>query len=133
MRRYRARRKAAGFKPIIRWLPPEGAVEGTQFSPHRVLEARSLALHCRIAQKIMEDPSVIGIARRNIEAWSRKAVGAPPHYLAEWRHILEQPRPQVAAFLTEQSEKAARLRQSSPFAGVLSAAERKRIYDAFRA
>jgi hypothetical protein len=35
--------------------------------------------------------------------------------------------------VTEQSENAARLRQSSPFAGVLSPAERKRIYDAFRA
>lgn len=133
MRRYRARKKAAGLKPVIRWLPPGNAPADRSFSTHRVLEARSLALHCRIAQKIMEDPSVINIARRNIEAWSRKAVGESPHYLVEWQRILEQPWPQVAALITEQSEKAARLRQSSPFAGVLSPSERKRIYDAFGA
>ncbi len=133
MRRYRARRKAAGLKPVVRWLPPDSDVGGTSFSTHRVLEARSLALHCRIAQKITQDPSLIDIAHRNIEAWIRKAAGQVPQYLVEWQRILEWPWPQVAALITEQSEDAARLRQSSPFAGVLSAAERKRIYDAFRA
>lgn len=33
--------------------------------------------------------------------------------------------------MTEPSEEGARLRQSSPFAGVLSQTERRRIYDAF--
>lgn len=133
MRRYRARKKAAGLKPVIQWLRPENAAESSHFSAHRVLEARSLALHCRITQKIAQDPSLINIARRNVAIWSRAAGKEVPRYLAEWRRILERPWPQVAALITEQSEKAARLRQSSPFAGVLSAAERRRIYDAFRA
>jgi hypothetical protein len=34
--------------------------------------------------------------------------------------------------ITELSENATRLRQSSPFAGVLSPVERRRIYEAFR-
>jgi hypothetical protein len=34
--------------------------------------------------------------------------------------------------MTEPGENGARLRQSSPFAGVLSAEERRCIYDAFR-
>lgn len=133
MRRYRARKKAAGLRPVIRWLQPEAAAAGMPFSTHRLLEARSLALHCSIAQKIARNPSLLNIARRNIEAWTRAAGKTVPPYLTEWRHILERPWPGVAALITEQSENAARLRQSSPFAGVLSGPERRRIYDAFRA
>jgi hypothetical protein len=35
--------------------------------------------------------------------------------------------------LVSRSERATRLRQSSPFAGVLTPAERRRVYEAFRA
>ena len=133
MRRYRARRKAAGLKPVIRWMRPEDGAESGSFSMHRLLEARSLALHCLIARKITENPSLLGVARRNVDAWNRAAGKETPRYLLEWRRILERPWPRIAALITEQGENAARLRQSSPFAGVLSAAERKRIYDAFRA
>jgi hypothetical protein len=132
MRRYRARQKAAGLKAVASWAPRADAQAPGVFSSHRVLEARSLALHCLIAQKIMADPSLIDIARRNVAAWRKKVVGAEPLYLAEWQRILARPWPQVAGLITEQSENATRLRQSSPFAGVLSTAERRRIYDAFR-
>lgn len=131
MRRYRARKKAAGLKAVAGWAPRAQAA--TTFSSHRVLDARSLALHCLIAQKIMADPSVIDIARRNLAAWRRKSAGAEPHYLEEWQQILARPWPQVAGLITEQSDNATRLRQSSPFAGILSTVERRRIYDAFRA
>jgi hypothetical protein len=39
----------------------------------------------------------------------------------------------VAAKATELTEDAARLRQSSPLATLLSEAERRRVHDAFRA
>ena len=133
MRRYRARKKVAGLKAVSSWAPRADAQAASHFSPHRVLDARSLALHCLIAQKIMADPSLIDIARRNLAAWRRKAASAEPHYLGEWQRILAWPWPQIAALITEQSENATRLRQSSPFAGVLSTLERRRIYDAFRA
>lgn len=133
MRRYRARQKAAGLKTVARWVPRADARALPPFSLHRVLEARSLALHCLIARRIMADPSLIAVARHNVDAWRRRAAGAEPGYLDEWRRILALPPPQLAALITEQSENAVRLRQSSPFAGVLTAAERKRIYDAFRA
>lgn len=133
MRRYRARKKAAGLKVVASWAPRGDSQAGGTFSYHRVLDARSLALHCLIAQKIMADPSLISIARRNLTAWRRKSAGARPRYLDEWQQILARPWPQVAGLITEQSENATRLRQSSPFAGVLSTAERRRIYDAFRA
>lgn len=132
MRRYRSRKKAAGLGTVVHWVPTEETRAESRFSTHRVIEARSLALHCLIARKIIADPSLIGVARRNLEAWRRKGIGAEPDYLREWQRILRRPLPQVTALITEQSDNAARLRQSSPFAGILSTAERRRIYDAFR-
>jgi hypothetical protein len=132
MRRYRARKKAAGLKVVASWMPRGDSKAGSPYSSHRVLDARSLALHCLIAQKIMADPSLIDIARRNLAVWRRKSAGTEPRYLDEWQRILAWPWPQVAGLITEQSENATRLRQSSPFAGVLSTVERRRVYAAFR-
>ena len=39
---------------------------------------------------------------------------------------------EIAAVMTDMNANSTRLRQSSPFAGILSASERKRIYEAFR-
>jgi hypothetical protein len=133
MRRYRARKKAAGLKSVARWIPRGEEGGSGVYSSHRVLDARSLALHCLVARKIAADPSLLDVARRNLARWRRNARGAAPKYLDEWDDILGLPWPRVAALLTEQSERAVRLRQSSPFAGVLTPAERRRIYEAFRA
>ncbi len=132
MRAYRARKRAAGLKCVSEWRPVDSR-EAIVHSDHRLLDARSLAMHCKIAQKISKDQSLIEIPRRNLERWSRRASGAPPGFIAEWREILERPWPQVAAFITGCSEESMRLRQSSPFAGVLDPQERKRIYEAFGA
>jgi hypothetical protein len=97
-----------------------------------VLDLRSLALHAAIARKIERDPRLLAQARRNLDRW-RKARGHEPHALAEWRAILGRPWREVAALLVDPGEHATRLRQSSPFAGVLTPAERRSIYEAFRA
>lgn len=133
MRRYRARRRAAGFKLERRWVPAGGVRAGiAPFSDHRILDARSLALHALIARKIARDPRLLGRARRNLDRW-RALRGTEPQVLGEWRAILARPWREVAAVLTDPGEEATRLRQSSPFAGILSAGERRRIYEAFRA
>lgn len=135
MRRYRARRRAAGLKLERRWIPDRSrAVPGhaRHYSDHRILEARSLALHCLVVRKIERDPGLLGIARRNIKRWLHRDA-RPPRALVEWRELLGRPWPEVALILTDPGEEAARLRQSSPFAGVLTAAERRRVYEAFRA
>ncbi len=131
MRRYRARRRAAGFRLGRCCVPVAGLRATRPFSDHRVLDARSLALHALIARKIARDPSLLKVARRNLDRW-RAARGIGPPALARWRTILARPWPHVAAILTEMSENAARLRHASPFAGILSAAERARLYEAFR-
>jgi hypothetical protein len=110
MRRLRERRKAAGL-----------------------LEARSLAMHAVIARKIERDPTLLAIAHRNVERWRIRWKDAPPAWLEEWQEVLKQPWQHIAALITEPSENGARVRQSSPFAGILTNKERWRVYEAFRA
>jgi hypothetical protein len=104
-----------------------------QYSDHRILDARSLAMHCKITQKILRDPDLLDKARENLERWSAKSADPLPQYLHEWQEILNRPWPEIAEIITSMSEDATRLRSSSPFAGILTAEERDQIYEAFRA
>lgn len=133
MQRYRVRQRAAGLRAATRWQPATAAPLTPGLLKHRIIEARSLAMHCLIARKIAADPALLDVARRNIEAWSARYGGSPPRALDEWRAILARPWPEIAALLVDPGETGARLRQSSPFAGVLTPAERQRVYEAFRA
>jgi len=132
MRRYRTRQRAAGLRPSTRWQPIASPAMSPGLLKHRIIEARSLAMHCLIAQKIGRDPRLLEVARRNLAAWSARYGGNSPHALEEWRAILTRPWPEIAALITDAGEAATRLRQSSPFAGVLTQAERRRVYEAFR-
>jgi hypothetical protein len=134
MRRMRERRKAAGLRPITRWVPavPPFA-RPAAYSSHRLHDIRSLALHTLIAAKIESNRSLLAVARRNLKRWRQRFKGAPARWWQEWDHLLNRSWPELAALLTDPGEEATRLRQSSPFAGVLTATERRKIYDAFRA
>jgi len=133
MRRYRARQRAAGLRAATRWQPAAPVTVSPGLLKHRVAEARSLALHCLIARKIAADPRLLDVARRNLAAWAARYGDRPPRALAEWRTVLARPWPEIAALITDPGERAARLRQSSPFAGVLTDAERQSVYEAFGA
>jgi hypothetical protein len=133
MRRYRARQRAAGLRAATRWQSPASAVLSPGLLKHRIIEARSLAMHCLIAQKIERDRGLLAAARAKLAKWSERYGGDVPRALVEWRGILERPWPQIAALITDPGESAVRLRQSSPFAGALTPAERRRVYEAFRA
>jgi hypothetical protein len=132
MRRYRARRRAAGLKQERRWVSSRGQAPAV-FSDHAVLDARSLALHCLIARKISRDPRLLLVARKNLAAWTRaRDPRERPTCFKEWEAVLRWPWPRIAALITSMSEQATRLRQSSPFPGVLDPQERRRVYEAFR-
>ncbi len=131
MRRMRARRKAAGFRSVASWVSEPAP--RAPYSSHRLLEARSLAMHAVIAKKIERDRRLLNIPRNNLKRWRQRWNEDAPAWHVEWQEILRRPWPEIASLITEPSEEAARLRQSSPFAGVLSADERDRIYEAFRA
>ena len=53
--------------------------------------------------------------------------------MLEWEAVLQQPASQVVELLTGNGERAIRLRQSNPFAGVLSSRERAAILKEFAA
>ena len=131
MRAYRKRKRDAGLISVRRWEPAEGT-GGYHYSDHRILDARSLALHCKIAQKIEREPALLNKAKTNLERWSAKAPEPKPRYLAEWKEILERPWPEIAETITSMRDESTRLRSSSPFAGILSDEERDRVYAAFR-
>jgi hypothetical protein len=109
----------------------KSATRGRPKTGTAMMEARSLAMHALIAGKLARNPSLSSKPRRNLENWSARWPD-PPRWVHEWRQILSLPWQQIAALIAEPSEYAARLRQSSPFAGVLTPEERSRIYDAFR-
>jgi hypothetical protein len=93
---------------------------------HRRREIQSLAMHRRIAAMMECDPdAVIGKALRNLHAWM--ASQREPSAVAvfqEWLDLLERTPPHdIAAFIVSDTERAARMRQSSPFAGVLTPQE----------
>ncbi|WP_324320298.1 hypothetical protein [Povalibacter sp.] len=117
---------------MVAWVPNESTAIST-YSSHRLLDARSLAMHAVIARKIERDPQLLEIARRNVERWSSARRSHVPTWLEEWRQLLSQPWQNVAAIITDPGENAARLRQSSPFAGILTHRERWQIHAAFRA
>jgi hypothetical protein len=102
------------------------------YSDHSRLHERSLAMHRLIAAKVQADPALLDKARDNLRRW-QEMEGSPKLALAEWEQILSGPVSQVTQFLTDPSERATRLRQSSPFASILTEAERKAIYESFSA
>jgi len=132
MRAYRKRKRDAGLTNVRRWEPADG-LTASRYSDHRILDARSLAMHCRIVQKVSRNPCLLEKAKTNLSRWIAKAGDPKPRYLMEWQEILEMPWPTIAERVTSMSEDATRLRSSSPFAGILSDKERAQIYAAFRA
>ena len=127
----RQRRKAAGLKAVVSWVAPVPTLRAG-YSSHRLLEARSLAMHAVIAEKIERDRKLLSIPRNNLKRWRARWEDEVPAWYEEWKAIVKRPWSEIAAIITEPSEEGARLRQSTPFAGVLTVAERRRIYEAFR-
>jgi len=134
MRRYRDRLRAAGLRPLTHWKSTASARLSPGLLKHRIIEARSLAMHCLVARKVGANRRLLDAVRRRLATWTKRyGEGVPPRALGEWREILDRPWPEIAALITDPGESAVRLRQSSPFAGVLTQAERRRVYEAFRA
>jgi hypothetical protein len=94
---------------------------------HEAIDRRSLLLHRVISSRIQRDPALIGRVNETVAKWLRSR----PHStaLAEWRDLLARHNiGGVVRVLRSRGEEAARLRQSSPFAGILTEEERSRIF-----
>jgi hypothetical protein len=93
---------------------------------HETLDQIKLAQHKLIAKKLRENPeTILGLARRNLRRYIGRRRPAPATSLwREWLTLLEQNSiDRIVAVMTAKTDKAAELRQASPFAGALTQEE----------
>lgn len=116
--------------------PPVAAEEVAPYeviaprASHRRREQQSLALHRAIARKLVTNPeAVVAKARSNLSRWTGKGTAKPLY--AAWNVLLGLPPAVLAEVMTCDTDEAAQLRQSTPFAGVLSPQERDEILAPF--
>jgi len=95
------------------------------------IDERSREIARAIVARIDSDPSRDGLEKARGVCTRWLSMHDLP-VLVEWRAILERAWPDIRAILLDQSERGARLRQSSPFCGILRPRERWAIYRRFR-
>ena len=94
----------------------------------------SLELARRVAERLRRQPELLDFARANLARWSRQNDSVPSllRSYAEWQQILSRPVDEICELLCSESDDAQRLRQNSPFAGVLAPSEVWEIKSRFR-
>ena len=130
---YEAGRKSPTLKTLSRIARAVGLEAMESFVPGMTREdRRSLDLHRAIADRLIKEPQLLlEHARRNLSLmWDRH-----PHahsLFNEWRSILSRPVDEIVAAVLDPGLHGRDLRKVTPFAGVLSADERARVYRKFR-
>lgn len=110
-----------GHLPQTPWGPAQASWRWLLPRSHQDLDDWSLFLSRRIADKLAQEPSLIQSALKYIEKRGPTASPQERKELAEWKDILRTMSvPRLRRFLTEDSERATRLRQSLPFVDALS-------------
>ena len=102
---------------------------------HELLDQRSLEFDREIARRLRRDPGLIEVARQNLLRWLERPGIAPSleQCHREWLDILDDSSvEQIIQLLEDEGQEARRLRQSSPFVGVLSQDEVLAIKQRFR-
>ena len=101
---------------------------------HSEIDQASLELARRVAEQLRLRPELIDFARANLVRWSQQNVSAPSllRCYAEWQQILSRPLEEICTLLCSESDNAQRLRQNSPFAGVLTSPEVWEVKSRFR-
>lgn len=110
-------RRAEETIDVDRVLPPRPRT-------HRDAERQSLAYHRVVAERLT--PEVVQDARDRLARW-RRTGRVQPRWADEWAALLDAPLAEIAKAIRSDSVRARELRQTSPFAGVLTEQERKRL------
>lgn len=87
-----------------------------------------LACDLAMADRIEANPSLLRIGVGNLNRWRRQAGGHECAALSEWRELLSRPLREVLDSMRGGDERSMRLRRSTPFPGLLSQWERRRIH-----
>jgi len=98
---------------------------------HRLIDERSLAFDRLVARKLRMNPDLVKKAQANLRRWLVTCSASVRPVLLEWQSLLEGPAEALLAQLEATDERATRLRQSSPFCGVITAEERNCILREF--
>ena len=86
---------------------------------HTAIDRRSLMMHRIIAERLRAEPALLDIPRANLARWN-----CPDRaWWREWSAVLEMPLDEIIAIMLRDDEEGCRMRQSSPFAGILSPQE----------
>jgi hypothetical protein len=113
-----AQARAQALEPT-KLLPPSDSTD-----PHDRASRRSLAYHRAVAQRLRQ--SMVDDALHLIWTWHDHGT-IDPRYADRWEKVLRQPIAEVGRIIGEDSPAGRDLRQNSPFAGVLSEPERRKI------
>lgn len=101
-------------------------VDGAEESGHDRADRRSLAYHRAVAKRL--DRRMVDEALHRVWKW-RDEGKLDRHYAGEWEQILGRPLSEIRSALMSDDARGRDLRQSSPFAGMLSEPERRRIVE----
>ena len=95
-------------------------------SDHQLHEMRSLQMHRLVQERYREAPAdVIRFGLENLERWQQNGVDCDDFRI--WEEILRFNPKRLPEILSGSSEEARRLRQSSPFAGLIPEASRQQV------
>jgi len=100
---------------------------------HQEIDARSLALHRLYAQRIRENPELFSVVQNNIAFLLKTVAPGGRGYILEWKKAAEEGVEACLRLAVADTERAATLRQSSPFAGVISQGERLKFLGQWKA
>ena len=129
---YESGRKSPTWRTVERLAHSAGCEVEVRYLPPLTREdRRSLMLHAAIAARLRAEPEgVRARARASLARMRALHPGARP-LLDEWRCLLRRPLDALIPVLTDRMPWARELRQVTPFTGVLSAADRARVYREF--
>ena len=105
-------------------LVPERAAEAGELGGHRRAELRSLAYHRALAERL--DKPMVDDARHLLWKWQQQGA-IDGRYAERWEGVLRRPPGEIRRIIAEDTERGRDLRQSSPFAGMLSEPERRKL------
>lgn len=135
-RRRAARRRHVLEPPLVksrkraeRMRPGRGLEIDEGTDPHRRSELRGLAYHRALAPRLRRP--MVNEAARKISRWQEEG-RIDTRYALEWQEVLAQPVLEIRRLISADDARGRDLRQNSPFAGLLSEAERRRILEEVR-
>jgi hypothetical protein len=106
----------------------------TTLPTHPQIDKRTRAMHGLIVAKIRRDPALFDRVLATLTRWRGMVSGHSQPYLQTWETLAQQGGMEAClSMAVEDSERAAALRQASPFAGLLTNAERFAFLKAWQA